>query len=130
MKRTVILTGPLQRRTAAQYLQDAPAGYVMTLAPATRSTVQNAKLWAMLGDVSRQVVWYGKKLTPDDWKNVMTASLRKLAVVPNIDGSGFVALGMHTSTMGVREMAELLDLIDAFGSERGVQWTETETATA
>ena len=78
----------------------------------------------MLADVSKQVEWYGKKLSPDDWKHVFTAGLRKLDVVPNLDGTGFVALGMHTSRMSVREMSDLIELISAFGSERRVAWTD------
>lgn len=81
-------------------------------------------MWAMLGDVSEQVDWYGKKLTPEDWKTVFTASLRNTRVVPTIDGDGFVPLGMSTSKMSVKEMTALIDLIDAFGSQREVRWSE------
>jgi len=57
-----------------------------------RSTEQNARMWAMLTDVSRQVVWYGQKLQPEEWKDVFSASLNRQKVVPGIDG-GFVVLG-------------------------------------
>lgn len=125
-KRTVILSGLVPRRTAAQYLADAPDGWVMTLAPKTRSVEQNSRLWAMLGDIARQVDWYGKKLSPEDWKHVFSASIRKLQVVPNLDGSGFVALGLSTSRMSVAEMRDLIDLAMHFGDERGVHWSESE----
>ena len=36
--------------------------------------------------------WHGQKLTPDEWKDVMTAAPKKQRVVP-ADG-GFVVLGM------------------------------------
>jgi hypothetical protein len=96
----------------------------VTVKPATRSLEQNSRLWAQLSDVSKQVEWYGKRLTPEDWKHVFTSSLRKLAVVPNLDGSGFVAMGLSTSRMSKRELGELMDLIDAFGAERGVVWSD------
>jgi hypothetical protein len=73
----------------------------------------------MLTDVARQVEWYGQKLTPTDWKDVMSASLRKAYVVPGIDG-GFVPLGMHTSDMSKEEMSALIELIHAFGAQHGV----------
>lgn len=41
----------------------------------TRSLEQNRRLWAMLTDVSKQVNWYGRKLTPENWKDVLTAAL-------------------------------------------------------
>ena len=62
----------------------------------TRSTEQNARMWAMLTDVSRQVDWYGRKLKPEEWKHVFSASLKKQDVVPGLDG-GFVVLGLSTS---------------------------------
>lgn len=91
----------------------------------TRSVEQNARLWALLTDVSRQVEWYGQKLTPEEWKDVFTASLKRHKVVPGIDG-GFVVLGMRTSKMSVREMGELMELIEAFGAQRGVRFTAPE----
>lgn len=90
-----------------------------------RTPEQNKKLWPMLTDISRQVDWYGQKLTPWDWKDVFTAALRKAKVVPGLDG-GFVVCGLHTSRMSKREMSDLLELMMAFGNEHGVQWTDPE----
>lgn len=112
------------RRLAAAYCMSAPADYICTIQEATRSLDQNSKLWPMLGDIAAQVEWYGRKLTADDWKNVFTASLKKMDVVPNLEGTGFVALGQSTSKMGKREFADLITLIYAFGNERGVIWSE------
>lgn len=124
MKQTFILAHAEARRRAMQAIQDAPDGYAVTVAEPSRTLDQNARLWASLNDVSRQVDWYGKKLTPEDWKHVFTASLKKLEVVPNLDGTGFVALGQSTSRMSKREISELLELMYAFGTEKGVIWTE------
>ena len=87
----------------------------------TRSLEQNNRLWAMLTDVSEQVDWYGQKLTPDEWKDVFTAALKKEKVVPGING-GFVVLGQSTSKMTKAEMTELQELITAFGVQRGVSF--------
>ena len=120
-KKTVRLVGPLQVRTAQSYLADpAHVGWVMTLKPPTRSLEANAKMWALLGEISKHVVWYGRKLTPEDWKHLFTATLKRLDAVPNLDNTGFVALGMHTSTMTVREMSDLIELAQCFAAERGV----------
>ncbi len=102
--------------------------FELAITPEKRSSEANARMWAMLTEVSKQVEWYGKRLTPEDWKHVFSASLRKLEVVPNLDGTGFVALGMSTSQMSKREFSDLMTLIEAFGVERGVKFAETETA--
>lgn len=87
-----------------------------------RSLEQNARMWAMLTDVSRQVDWYGRKLSPEEWKHVFSASLKKQDVVPGLDG-GFVVLGISTSKMTIREIGELMELMEAFGAERGVRFS-------
>jgi len=120
MKRVFIMAHDAARRNAIQAVQDAPEGYAVTIAEPTRSLEQNARLWASLTDVAEQVQWYGKTLTPEDWKHVFSASLQKLEVVPNLEGTGFVALGLSTSKMSKRQMSDLLELIYAFGADRGV----------
>lgn len=90
--------------------------------PETRSSAQNSRLWAMLTEISHQVDWYGKKLSPEDWKHVFSSSLRKLEVVPNLDGTGFVALGLSTSRMTRAEMSDMQTLMESFGAERGVRF--------
>jgi len=130
MTRTIVtLYNPVQ---AYQVLKDVwphikallMAGHrlVLEVKPETRSLSQNARLWAILTDVSEQVEWYGRKLTPDDWKHVFTAALSKQDAVPGIEG-GFVVLGKATSKMTKSEMAELQTLIEAFGAQRGVKFT-------
>jgi hypothetical protein len=98
--------------------------------PETRSLEQNARMWAMLSEVGAQVTWYSKKLTPEDWKHVFSSSLRKLDVVPNLDGTGFVALGLSTSQMTKSEMTDMIEAIYAFGAERGVRFTAPEEVPA
>lgn len=119
-KRTIILLDAARRQRAKQAIDEAPEGYAVTISEPTRSLDQNARLWACLTEISRQVVWHGKKLDPEAWKIVFSSAIRKLDVVPNLDGTGFVALGNSTSRMSKREFADMLALIDAFAAERGV----------
>lgn len=127
-KRVLHLVNPQVRQRALEAVREAADGWTVTIAEPTRTLEANAKLWALLTDISEQVEWYGKRLTPEDWKHVFSASLRKLTVVPNLDGSGFVALGMSTSRMSKREFSDLLELIQAFGAERGVEWSDEAVA--
>lgn len=120
-----ILVNNQVRENACEAIRSAHDGTIVTLKPLTRSLDQNRRLWALLTDVSRQVDWYGRKLSPEEWKCVFTASLRKQDVVPGIDG-GFVVLGLSTSKMGVKEMADLQELISAFGAQHDVKWTSNE----
>ena len=125
MNRAVFyLRSPAIRQRVCDAVQSAPDGMRVEIKEAKRSLDQNAKLWPMLQDISAQVEWYGTMLSPDDWKDMFTASLRKARVVPGIDEGTFVVLGLHTSDMSRREFSDLIELIYAFGSERNVQWSE------
>ena len=90
--------------------------------PKTRSLQANRRMWAMLRDVSQQVVWHGQKLHDTEWKDVFTAALKRQKVVPGIEG-GFVVLGTSTSRMTVAEMGALMELMEAFGSEQNVRFS-------
>ena len=94
----------------------------------TRTLDQNAKMWAVLTDIAKQVEWYGQMLKPEEWKHILSASLKKQKAVPGIDG-GFVVHGLSTSKMTVSEMRDLIELSHAFGAERGVDFSyEAELA--
>lgn len=110
----------------AMDVQNVPAGTTVEFRAPRRSLDQNAMMWSLLGQISKQVDWYGQKLTSEDWKDVLTASLRRTRVVPGIDAGTFVPLGMRTSQMTKEEISDLLELIYAFGAERGVKFRELE----
>ena len=88
-----------------------------------RSIGQNALMWSLLGDISRQVEWHGEKMTKKDWKWVFTAAIRRQRMVPGIDG-GIVFLGEPTSGMSKQEMSDLIELLYSFGAEQVVEWTD------
>jgi hypothetical protein len=94
----------------------------------TRTQEQNKKLWPMLTDISKQVIWFGKKYSNEDWKDIITGSFRKAEFVPNLDGTGFILLGMRTSRMGRKEFAALIEYIYALGADKGVVWSEKSEA--
>ena len=124
-----ILSHPLARRNAARACAEAPEGHRVEIRPKTRTLAQNDLLWSVLTDISRQVdfVVNGEfvKVSPDEVKDILTASLkRETRMAMGIDG-GMVLLGQRTSKMTVRQMTELIELAHAFGTQRGVEWSPT-----
>ncbi|BBP60379.1 recombination protein NinB [Pseudomonas sp. St316] len=93
-----------------------------------RTLEQNAKLWAMLGDISRQVGWpvngVMQKLDSEDWKALMTAAARQeIRMAQGING-GVVMLGESTRRMTVAELGDVIECMYVFGAEKGVTWSE------
>jgi len=104
------------RRNCWEAIKGAPDGYVVQIKAPTRSLEQNAKMWAMLHEISVQVDWYGQKLTDHEWKDVFSAALKAQKVVSGLEG-GFVVCGQSTSRMSKREMVDMVDLMHAFGAD-------------
>jgi hypothetical protein len=120
----LILANHSIKSKAIAWIEKAPWNTRLEFKGPARSLDQNAKLWACLTDIAQQVEWYGAKLSAEDWKDVMTASLRRARVVPGIDPGTYVPLGMRTSDMSKEEFSNLIELVVAFGTERGVVWSE------
>ena len=121
MHKVFILAHATARQRAIDSVRSAPDGYRVEIRQQTRTLEQNARMWAMLGEIAEQVVWYGQKLTAEEWKDVLTAGLKRQKVVPGIDG-GFVVIGARTSKMTRTEMAELTEVAYAFGAQQGVRF--------
>lgn len=88
----------------------------ITITPERRSDEQNRRMWAMLGDVSRQVCWHGQYLSSMDWKHIFTAAHEQQRVAPGIDG-GYVVLGQSTRRQTKAWFGDLFELIEAFGAD-------------
>lgn len=123
-RRTFILAHDEARAYAVQAVQSAPQGYSVVVSEPTRTLEQNALLWPLLGALSRQLDWHGQKLSSDDWKDLLTASLTRQRSAPAIDGGGFVVFGQRTSQFTKSMLSQLIELIYAFGAERGVDFTK------
>lgn len=89
-----------------------------------RSVEQNKKLNAMCGDISEQVMWHGQSISRDDWRHMFVAAYRKeQRIVPGING-GFVVLGASSRNLTVSECSDVIEMLNAFGAEHGVKFSE------
>lgn len=121
---TIILRGEAQRDLAKRLIDAAPADAVVNVREATRNKDQNARMWAMLSDVSRSKP-EGRHWTPDVWKAAFMHSLgHQVQFCEGLDGSGPFPMGFRTSKLTVRQMADLITVIAEYGDRHGVYWTE------
>lgn len=122
-RRLFVISDENIRKRAFQFLASLPLGYRVLFQEQKRSTIQSDKMWAMLGDIEDQKLWHGQKLSDEDWKLLFMAGLnQELRIVPNLNGNGFVNLGRSSSKLSVREMMDLITLIQAWGDQNGVKF--------
>ena len=117
----VTIRSAADRSRIANWAKNVPDGTRVEFKQTKRSIPQNDKMWAMLTEIARQLVWHGQRLSPDDWKLVFLDALkREKRLTPNLYGNGFVNLGRSSSDLTKEEMSELMELIAAFGAEHEV----------
>ena len=126
MKQVFSLSHQTARQRAQQAIQTAQDGHVVTLSEPTRNLEQNAAQWPILQAFSDCLVWpvngRMETLTPDEWKDILTAAFKRetTRVAMGLDG-GMVMLGARTSTMSKREFSEWLEFLHATAVDRGIE---------
>ena len=121
---TIILSSRLNRARAMGLLDKAPDGAVVNIRRANRTTEQNAKMWAMLSDVSRAKP-EGRELTPEVWKSLFMHALgHAQRFEMALDGNGVVPVGFRTSRLTKDGMSDLIETIYEYGARHSIEWSE------
>lgn len=128
MEKRRIRVTPATRQMLVQAMLTAPDGHYVAIQEPTRTLNQNALLHALCADIAAQMKWMDRKLGVEDWKRLLVDSwmreTNRMQLVPSLDGKGVVSLGQQTRTLGVKDMADLIESIQAFGAMNNIQWTD------
>tara|TARA_R100001086_G_C11820929_1_gene254065 strand:- start:715 stop:1110 length:396 start_codon:yes stop_codon:yes gene_type:complete len=115
----ITLWSPEARKRACEWISKAPDGYRVTLQETKRTVPQNDRMWAMLAQVSTQLVWHGQRYSPEQWKDFFCHQLSGGAFMPAEDG-GMIPIGRSTSKLGKQEHSLLTEIIEGFAERQGV----------
>lgn len=123
MSQTIILRGAMQREFAKLLIDKAPADAVVKISEAKRTDDQNAKMWAMLSDISRAKP-EGRSHIPEVWKCIFMAALGHETIFETgLDNRPF-PIGFRTSKLTKAQMSDLIEFIYAYGAQHNVKWSE------
>lgn len=123
MSQVVHLRGQYQRELAKGLIDKAPDNAVVKISPEKRSDDQNAKMWAMLSDISRAKP-EGRLHIPEVWKCIfMAACGHEVTFEHGIDGKPF-PLGFSSSRLTKAQMSDLIECIYAYGAKHNVKWSD------
>ena len=121
----ICLAGRSQRDYALQCVNEAPPGAVVSIVKSTRTNQQNAKMWAMLNDVSKSAP-DGRQWQPETWKSAFMHHLgHEVKFEQSLEGNEPFPIGFRTSRLSVEQMADLITAICEYGDRHGVEWRET-----
>lgn len=119
----IIIRDDATRQRAVAAVLRAPANTKVTVKEAKRSDDQNAKMWAMLNDISRHKPG-GRESSPEDWKILaMHMCGHECRFIHGLEGD-VVPAGFRSSHLSVKQMATLITWLYAFGAEHDVVWSE------
>lgn len=111
------------RASVVDEVRNLPDGYEVILREPTRNLDQNARMWAMLSDISKAKP-EGRKHTPEVWKAIFMQALGyETRFIMGLDNQPF-PVGFRSSRLRVREMADLITFIAEYGDRHGVRWSE------
>ena len=120
---TIILRGPQQRQLAHRIIDAAPADHVVNVKEPTRNDDQNALMWVLLSDIARAKPG-GRHWTTETWKAAFMHSLgHQVQFCEGLDNSGPFPMGFRSSRLGVKQMADLITVIQEYGDRHGVAWS-------
>jgi NinB protein len=137
-KQVFRLVHPTARQMASRAVINAPDGFVCEVKPAPKSRDQEARYHAMIGDIAAQVPLLGRQWDREDMKrllvdqfvrdmqNLGTPLHNSGSVVPSIDGTGIVQLGVQTRGFRKAEASAFIEWLAAFGAENDVKFSCTE----
>ncbi len=123
----VTLHNDADRARAIDWIHKAPRGTAVEFKANRRSREQNSRMWAMLTEISRQLLWHGQRYTAEDWKDYMMHALKRERWMPAEEG-GMVPIGRSTSSLTKDEHSELTALMEAFAARNGVTFKYEEEA--
>lgn len=135
-QQTFYLAHDQARSRASHACFNAPVGHVVRITPPVKKREQEERYHAMIGEIAEQVEHIGRKWDLDDMKRLLVdefAEEMRIAgtplhhdsrVAPSFDGKRIVQMGIQTREFWVKEAAQFIEFLFAFGAMRGVVFSQ------
>ncbi len=138
MKRTLTITGEVARKAICRHVMTADEGYIVTIGPQVKRRIQEEKYHAMIGDIADQCKFMQRTWSKEEWKRLLIDAYVRVArenakaegkpdpfsghgeVVPSLEGNGFVQLGIQSRGFSIKQAAEFIEYLFAYGSKESV----------
>lgn len=135
-KKTFILSHDVARNGACEAIKEAPEGHMVIISEPSRNLEQNALIHALIADISRQLKFNNSRLSLTDWKRLLLDGYARIKqsegeplqgwgrVLPNLDYSGVVQLGVQSRNLTKRQASEFCEYLYAWGADNDVIWSD------
>jgi len=117
-----MILSPHNRNLAREMVDNAPDGHILEVRPPKRSLDSNRYYWAVLGDISEQVV-PGKSYEPSIWHEYLRALFLPERMVELPDGS-IKMLEPSTSELNQATFSEYTEKVIKWALEHDVRFSD------
>lgn len=117
-----MILSPHNRNLAREMVDNAPDGHILEVRPPKRSLDSNRYYWAVLGDISEQVV-PGKAYEPSIWHEYLRALFLPERMVELPDGS-IKMLEPSTSELNQAMFSEYTEKVIKWALEHDVRFSD------
>ena len=129
-KRTYKLVSDQVRAHCIDEIARAPLGKVVIVQDPTRTLEANARLHAMLTDISRQAKYMGKPRSVEVWKGIFVsgwaiATGQSPEIIPGLENE-FISIRESTATMSGKRLASVMEYVEAWAINEGVRFRAAE----
>lgn len=135
MTRKFVFVHDDARKNAADYaMYHCPVGWQCVFSEPKKRRIQEEKYHAMISDIARQTKYIGhtwsdlhmKRILIDEFADEMRLSGTPLShdsqIVPSENGKRIIQLEIHSSDFKVKEAAQFIEFLYAWGANRNVKW--------
>jgi hypothetical protein len=98
----------------------------MEIKAESKSRDQEQKYHAMLGEIAEQASHMGAKWSSEDWKRLLVdlfakeTGLQGGKIIPSLDGSGIVQLGLQTRNFTKEQAIEFITFLEAWAADKEI----------
>ena len=111
-----------------QILPDPTKPIVVTIQERNRSIQQNARLHAMLSEISKKATYHGKARNIEFWKGLFVsgwqiATNQHPEIISGLEGE-LINIRESTATLSVKKISEIMDYIEAYCAMNSIHLSE------
>ena len=120
------------RENAARAVMQAAEGMMVRIEPPKKSRDQEALYHAIFGEIAKTRTFMGQRHDSETWKRLLVDAFARIkasegepvqghgAIMPNLDGTGFIQLGVQTRKFTKKEASEFIEFLHAWMVEEKV----------
>lgn len=138
MKRIFVLRTEDIRHRCADAIFEAPDDWRVELSEPKKKRIQEEKYHAMIGEIAQQSEYAGKKWPAADMKRILidefADEMRNAGsplhhdsrIIPSEDGRRIIQLEIHSADFYVKEAAQFIEFLNAWGANHSVIFKKLE----